>query len=68
MLPDDGGDYNEIAEINDFDTIARLSFSIKPDLDGIHTVSLRWAGGDNEGAGDSLYVVMRDAQVRSVSV
>ena len=65
VLPDDGGDYNDIASMTDFDTIARLAFSIKPDLNGIHTVSLRWAGGDNEGGGDSLYVVMRDAEVRS---
>ena len=27
---------------------------------GEHTLSLRWSAGDDKGAGDSLYVVMRE--------
>ena len=39
-----------------------MSFRIMPDLDGIHALSVRWAGGDDIGGGDSFYVMMREVE------
>ena len=48
-------------------TMTGLAFDLRVATAGLHTLFLRWTGGDTVGGGDSLYVVLYDAQNRLVS-
>lgn len=61
VLPDDRSQYKDIYGIGSF-SMTGLDFELKVTAAGLHTLFLRWTGGDAVGGGDSLYVVMRDAQ------
>jgi hypothetical protein len=68
VLPDDhyfripgvidiGDTYSAVLSERDF-KMTGLQFLFQVEAAGLHTLSLRWAGGDAEGGGDSLYVVV----------
>lgn len=74
VLPDDhdkpsnipnhppGGDtYDQITGPESF-VMTGLQFDFDVVQAGVHKLSLRWAGGDVQGGGDSLYVLVRDAR------
>ena len=60
VQPDDGSSYNEIYGVGSFGRIPGLDFAFEAAQSGVHTLWLRWTGGDTIGGGDSLYAVMRD--------
>jgi hypothetical protein len=43
-----------------------LAFRLRVSTPGVHTLFLRWTGGDTVGGGDSLYATLYDAQDRLV--
>ena len=59
VLPDDRDSYNDIHGGNSF-RMTGLEFRIRVYHPGLHTLFLRWTGGDTVGGGDSLYVVVYD--------
>ena len=59
VLPDDRSSYHDIHGEGSF-TMTGLEYVIDVATPGEHTLYLRWSAGDDQGAGDSLYVVMRD--------
>lgn len=59
VLPDDRDSYHSIHGEGSF-TMTGLEYVIDVAQAGRHTLYLRWSGGDDRGAGDSLYVVMRE--------
>lgn len=65
VLPDDRDTYNEITGYGSF-TMTGLEYNLRIFNPGQHTLFLRWTGGDTVGGGDSLYVVMYDAQTGAV--
>lgn len=66
VLPDDRDSYNHVTGSSSF-TMTGLQFNIRIYDPGMHTLFLRWTGGDAVGGGDSLYVVMYDVQDRIVA-
>ena len=66
VLPDDRDSYNDIHGGNSF-RMTGLEFRIRVYHPGLHTLFLRWTGGDTVGGGDSLYVVLYDAEDQLVS-
>ena len=58
VLPDDRDDYNDIYGQGSF-TMTGLDFAFTVEKTGVHTLFLRWAGGDTGGGSDSLYAVVR---------
>uniref|UniRef100_A0A7S0L1V7 Malectin domain-containing protein n=1 Tax=Coccolithus braarudii TaxID=221442 RepID=A0A7S0L1V7_9EUKA len=60
-LPDDRDTYNNIYGAGSFTPLTGLDFYFYVTEPGMHTLFLRWTGGDTAGGGDSLYAVMRDA-------
>jgi len=60
-LPDDGDSYNAIYAGSDLDSLPSLAFRFQAGRSGIHTLALRWTGGDTGGGGDSLYVAMHES-------
>mmetsp|Transcript_1070 Transcript_1070/g.3644 ORF Transcript_1070/g.3644 Transcript_1070/m.3644 type:complete len:375 (-) Transcript_1070:262-1386(-) len=65
VLPDDADSYNDVSTEGSF-TQTYVSFDIRveeeAEKEGIHTLFLRWSGGDVVGGGDSLYAVMVDKE------
>ena len=59
VLPDDRSSYHDIHGEGSF-TMTGLEYVIDVATPGEHTLYLRWSAGDEQGAGDSLYVVMRE--------
>jgi len=59
VLPDDRNSYYDIHGEGSF-TMTGLEYVIDVAAAGKHTLYLRWSAGDDKGAGDSLYVVMRE--------
>ena len=59
VLPDDRDSYYQIHGEGSF-TMTGLEYVIDIATAGKHTLYLRWSAGDDRGAGDSLYVVMRE--------
>ena len=55
VQPDDGSSYNEIYGVGSFGRIPGLDFAFEAAQSGVHTLWLRWTGGDTIGGGDSLY-------------
>ena len=58
-LPDDRNSYYQIYGEGSF-TMTGLEYVIDVAAAGKHTLYLRWSAGADKGAGDSLYVVMRE--------
>ncbi|EOD32174.1 hypothetical protein EMIHUDRAFT_449550 [Emiliania huxleyi CCMP1516] len=58
VLPDDRDEYNDIYGQGSF-TMTGLDFAFTVEKTGMHTLFLRWAGGDMGGGSDSLYAVVR---------
>ena len=58
VLPDDRDHYNDIFGQGSF-TMTGLDFAFTVEKTGVHTLFLRWAGGDTGGGSDSLYAVVR---------
>lgn len=58
VLPDDRDEYNDIYGQGSF-TMTGLDFAFTVEKTGVHTLFLRWAGGDMGGGSDSLYAVVR---------
>ena len=59
VLPDDRDSYHQLHGEGSF-TMTGLEYVIDIATAGKHTLYLRWSAGDDRGAGDSLYVVMRE--------
>ena len=60
VLPDDGDSHApDESDADPFAEMASVRFAITVESAGIHTLSVRWTGGDTVGGGDSLYAVMR---------
>ena len=59
VLPDDRNSYYDIHGEGSF-TMTGLEYVIDVAAAGKHTLYLRWSAGADKGAGDSLYVVMRE--------
>merc|ERR1719424_2762185 len=59
VLPDDRDSYHAIHGEGSF-TMTGLEYVVDVAQAGKHTLYLRWSAGDDKGAGDSLYVVMRE--------
>ena len=59
VLPDDGSSYYDIHGEGSF-TMTGLEYVIDVATPGEHTLYLRWSAGDDKGAGDSLFIVMRE--------
>ena len=59
VLPDDRDSYYQIHGEGSF-TMTGLEYVIDVANAGKHTLFLRWSAGDDKGAGDSLYIVMRE--------
>ena len=60
VLPDDRDSYSEIFGAGSF-SMTGLKFKIRVQEAGLHTLYLRWTGGETVGGGDSLYVVLYDS-------
>jgi len=41
-----------------------VTFTIRAEKSGTHSLFLRWTGGDNVGAGDALYVALKDKETK----
>ena len=72
VLPDSGRTYpgrgEHLQRANDLDGHSPyISFRLKVTKEGqgIHTLFLRWTGGDTVGGGDSLYVVLYKSQKKN---
>ena len=59
VLPDDRDTYHNINGPESF-TMTGLGFRLRVVQPGVHTLFLRWTGGDTVGGGDSLYAVLYD--------
>jgi hypothetical protein len=59
VLPDDRDSYYDIHGEGSF-TMTGLEYVLDVATAGQHRLYLRWSAGDDKGAGDSLYVVMRE--------
>ena len=57
VLPDDRDSYHDIHGLGSF-TMTGLEFRLRISEAGLHTLYLRWTGGDTVGGGDSLYAVL----------
>ena len=66
VLPDDRDSYHSIHGEGSF-TMTGLEYVIDVAQAGRHTLYLRWSGGDDRGAGDSLYVVNVSSWIRGGS-
>ena len=60
VLPDDRDTYHNINGPESF-TMTGLAFRLRVVQPGVHTLFLRWTGGDTVGGGDSLYAVLYDS-------
>ena len=58
VLPDDHDSYNDIYGAGSF-TMTGLDWAFDVTTAGMHTLFLRWTGGDTVGGGDSLYATVR---------
>jgi len=75
VLPDTGRSYptrgSHLQKAKDLDRAKErtpyVSFKLKveKDAEGIHTLFVRWTGGDTVGGGDSLYVVLYKADKKN---
>ena len=59
-LPDDGVTYS-IESAEDLHVVTSIRFPVRVRSPGVHTLAVRWTGGDTVGGGDSLYVTVRQA-------
>lgn len=66
VLPDDHDSYHDINGPASF-TMTGLRYRLRVTTAGLHTLFLRWTGGDTVGGGDSLYAVMYDSEDNIVS-
>ncbi|KAL3900547.1 MAG: hypothetical protein SGPRY_012445 [Prymnesium sp.] len=65
VFPDDRDHYNHITGYESF-TMTGLEFKLRIYEPGVHSLFMRWTGGDTIGGGDSLYVVMYEAETGSI--
>jgi len=66
--PGRGGHLKHAAQLDDVDIKSPyVNFNLRVDREhaGIHTLFLRWTGGDTVGGGDSLYVVLYKKESKS---
>ena len=61
VLPDDRDSYHAIMGSGSF-TMTGLEFHLRVFEPGLHTLFMRWTGGDSVGGGDSVYAVMYHAE------
>lgn len=60
VLPDDRDSYHDIHGAASF-TMTAVDFQLRITDAGLHTLYLRWTGGDTVGGGDSLYAAVSNS-------
>ena len=66
VLPDDRDSYYDIHGPSSF-TMTGIEFPLRITEPGLHTLYVRWTGGDKVGGGDSLYAVLFNSSRGAVS-